>query len=168
MVFGVNLFLEFLLSAIHLSLRPYIDGYEYSFNSILLCVVAGIPDLPLPNLQRLHIKKLDINIGSAAITLQLLFTNITMVGFGGIKIEKIVLVTTYNEIELKINLEFYFRGFPRDPKTMSKFVVSGFVPMISAKGNYKASGKILLLPVTGTGEGEIQYCKYAEITHTLL
>lgn len=43
---------------------------------------------------------------------------------------------------------------------MKSFSLSGFVSKISLKGHYDASGKLLLLQVTGSGEGEVQYCEY--------
>lgn len=62
-----------------------------------------------------------------------------------------------------INLECLFSGFPKDPKSMSKFELSGFDSMLSTKGNYKAAGKVLLFPLSGDGYAELQFCKYNRI-----
>lgn len=56
--------------------------------------------------------------------------------------------------------KFTRRGFKRDPKTMDKFEVTGVTPFVSILGQYEAFGKLLLVPITGKGEGEVQYCKY--------
>lgn len=53
-----------------------------------------------------------------------------------------------------------FRGFPKDPKTMSKFELIGHNAMLAAKGNYKASGKVLLFPLSGDGYAELKFCKH--------
>lgn len=43
---------------------------------------------------------------------------------------------------------------------MTGFELSGFTPYMSVRGRYEGSGKFLLLQVDGTGDGEIQFCKY--------
>lgn len=43
---------------------------------------------------------------------------------------------------------------------MKSFSLTGFCSYISVKGHYDASGKLLLLQVTGEGEGEVQFCEY--------
>lgn len=43
---------------------------------------------------------------------------------------------------------------------MSKFVLEGFDPMLSTKGNYKATGKVLLFPLSGDGYAELKFCKF--------
>lgn len=58
-----------------------------------------------------------------------------------------------------INLQFLFSGFPKDPKSMSKFELYGFAPKLMTKGNYSASGKVLLFPLSGDGYEELQICK---------
>lgn len=43
---------------------------------------------------------------------------------------------------------------------MSTIVFTGLCPQVSILGQYEANGKVLLIPVTGKGEGEVKYCKY--------
>lgn len=52
-----------------------------------------------------------------------------------------------------------FSGFPKDPKAMSKFELFGFAPKLMTKGNYRASGKVLLFPLSGNGYSELHFCK---------
>lgn len=42
---------------------------------------------------------------------------------------------------------------------MTSFVLTGTAPLITIRGHYEASGKFLLLPITGGGVGEIGFCK---------
>lgn len=51
------------------------------------------------------------------------------------------------------------RGFPRDPKKMSKFELIGRVPFIQLKGKYNVKGQILLLPVAGDSDAIVVFRK---------
>lgn len=42
---------------------------------------------------------------------------------------------------------------------MTGFKLTGFAPKIHIKGHYEASGKLLLVPVTGSGIGQVKYCE---------
>lgn len=48
------------------------------------------------------------------------------------------------------HLLFFYSGFGRDPTT-SKFEIYGYVNQLSLVGQYKVDGKILILPVVGSG-----------------
>lgn len=43
---------------------------------------------------------------------------------------------------------------------MTKFELIGHCPLVGFKGKYNVAGKILLLPVTGNSDGEVNFCKY--------
>lgn len=51
---------------------------------------------------------------------------------------------------------YIFRGFEKDPKT-SKFEMLAKVPLDIIKGKYSINGKLLVLPLQGTGDLEIKH-----------
>lgn len=57
-------------------------------------------------------------------------------------------------------IEFWFnsRGFEKDPKS-SKFEIVAKVPLDIIKGKYTINGKLLVLPLQGTGDLEIKHSK---------
>lgn len=50
-------------------------------------------------------------------------------------------------------------GFDKDPRT-SKFEIHVNVPIDTIKGYYSMNGKILLIPIFGTGKGEVILSKF--------
>lgn len=96
----------------------------------------GRSDLGIPPLDPFRINSLVISQGATgALNLDLSFKNIDIVGFSNTKIDRAV-------------------GFTKDPHT-SKFEMYASVPKLSIRGKYKASGRILLLPITGDGDAVI-------------
>lgn len=62
-----------------------------------------------------------------------------------------ILVVKLNGITIVFILFLYFNsGFSRDPTT-SKYEIYGYVDQFSLVGQYKVDGKILILPVVGSG-----------------
>lgn len=100
-----------------------------------------------------------IDVGGEAVNLKLLLTNSTVNGLDTITLNKITLVFKNVTTAVAINLKNLFREFPRDPKLMPKFELMGFTPLVSITGTYKASGKVLLLPLHGDGYVELKLCK---------
>lgn len=119
---------------------------------------AGIPGL-IPQLHKTFVEKQVVNMGSNALNFKVIFSNVTVTGMATAKYNKITWVIVAQVMSIVINARYCFRGFKRDPKTMSNFIVTGTVPVVSIKGHYEGLGKLLLVPVTGKGEAEIQYCK---------
>lgn len=56
----------------------------------------------------------------------------------------------------------FFSGFGKDPTT-SKYEIFGFVNQFSLVGQYTMNGKILILPVVGTGMANLTLGKYVHI-----
>ncbi|KAJ6635880.1 Protein takeout [Pseudolycoriella hygida] len=107
----------------------------------LVAYKSGIPELDLPLSDKHFVDKQVLSIGSEVLKITITFTNVTVIGLAK---------TKYSSI----------KGFKKDPKEMSGFEITGFTPFMSVRGHYVGSGKLLLLPVTGSGLGEVLFGEY--------
>ncbi|GAB0088225.1 Protein takeout [Sergentomyia squamirostris] len=93
----------------------------------------GLPLLNLVRLDPVTIKSISIeNSGNKAVNIRLMFHNVTLHGLKDIAIKKIT-------------------GFPKDIEG-SKNEVEFIAPLIELVGRYSINGKVLILPIQGTGQ----------------
>ncbi|KAJ6633231.1 Protein takeout [Pseudolycoriella hygida] len=96
----------------------------------------GIPELDVPNINEYFVKKSTLSPGGGPVDIVLKMKNIVLTGLDNVYYDDII-------------------GFPKDPKEMTQFELIGRCPELGLKGKYNVTGKILLLPVSGDGDGEV-------------
>ncbi|KAL5273083.1 hypothetical protein ACFFRR_000072 [Megaselia abdita] len=98
---------------------------------------TGYPSLGFPVVEPFFLKHFEIGDGrnQGNINLKLKFKDVTVSGLSDVKIENTV-------------------GFTEDPTT-SKFEMFYTFSKINIKGKYVADGRILILPIQGDGDSEI-------------
>ncbi|XP_030374791.1 protein takeout [Scaptodrosophila lebanonensis] len=110
---------------------------------ILRTYPKGVPSIGLDAVDVIHFT--DVVVAEAdsstPVQLNLKFNTLTVRGFENTTILHAV-------------------GFDKDLE--QPFELSGWIPLLQLNGEYEASGRVLLLPVQGTGEAELQLkdCKF--------
>lgn len=103
-----------------------------SANAIFSKFAKGLPALGLPSIEPLKVEKLTIEQGgNSPITIKLYFKNLEYSGFSNAKMTK-------------------FEG-PGDKIDGGRFNFDIQAPLIQQLGAYKINGKVLVLPIQGTG-----------------
>lgn len=99
----------------------------------------GYPDLGLSNIEPLHLSSLNVssrsNSARSSIQLNFAFKDINIYGLSKSKVVDAV-------------------GFDENPKT-SKFEINALVPLMTFKAKYSTKGRVLLLPIVGDGDCEV-------------
>jgi hypothetical protein len=100
----------------------------------------GIGELGVHETHQIHLNKQEAQIGSEtfSINAKVVFTNINVTGFGD---------ATFQQVS----------GFKRDPKTITQLEIKGSMPYMAFNGHYEATGRLLLVPLTGSGDGQTDY-----------
>lgn len=107
-----------------------------AMNYILRNYPNGIRKLGLVSVDPLKIDKMDIVQGeNNPVNIELNFRNVDLVGLSQTLIKSLT-------------------GFPRD-FNRKRIEIRGFIPTINFIGNYKISGRVLVLPIQGDGRSNI-------------
>ncbi|XP_050348873.1 protein takeout-like [Nymphalis io] len=102
-------------------------------NILLPHIFNGIPDLEVPSIDPLHIDKI---IGDISI-LKYMFFNSTLIGFSNCKV-----------VNLRLDKEF------------TKLSYDLICPHFTMSGKYDVSGRLIVLPVEGNGDYNLDAGKY--------
>lgn len=99
-------------------------------------VAKGHPGLNLPAIDPLHVKAINIAQGaSSPVSIQLDLMNQDIIGMQNIKVQTV-------------------RGFEKIPDGQV-FSVNATLKQIKLIGDYKINGRVLVLPITGTGKSNL-------------
>ncbi|XP_037028821.1 protein takeout-like [Bradysia coprophila] len=99
---------------------------------------SGIPSIHLIPTDPLFIPEINIIQGSESpVNIKLNFKNANFIGFSTVDVTRVI-------------------GFERDPKT-SKYEIYCRIPKLAIIGNYKVSGKVIILPVVGEGPANLTF-----------
>lgn len=100
----------------------------------------GVKSLNIPNLNPLKIPYVQLEPGSeSSVAIKLTFRDVELYGITNPQITKTV-------------------GFERDP-SKSKFEVHVQIPRIEMISNYNISGRVLIIPIVGTGRSNLTFGK---------
>lgn len=120
--------------------------------TILQHHIIGVPEIGLGSLDPLNFTDVDISTGGqGAVSVNLTMATGQIKGWKHMQVKKVV-------------------GFNKDPKE-NKIELNVFVPKDIIVGQYLLSGKILLLPIVGTGDLTFIYGEfliYAEFMKFLI
>lgn len=103
---------------------------KLALKSALPELVKGIPSLGVLPIDPLNIMNMEIKQGSGPVSIDLTFINVNMTGIGSLSLTSVN--TDWDAYKVEINA------------VLSEPIV--------IKGNYKINGKVLILPITGTGK----------------
>jgi len=103
---------------------------------------TGISELDIQPTFKVHLNKQEAQIGSDTFSIhaKVTFSNINVTGLGA---------ASFQEVS----------GFKRDPKTITQLEIKGSMPYMAFNGHYEASGRLLIVPITGSGDGQTDYFK---------
>ncbi|KAL5273082.1 hypothetical protein ACFFRR_000071 [Megaselia abdita] len=112
---------------------------KHTIEDILHRYPNGYDKLGLTSLEPLHLNNLNVssksNSGRSSIQLNFAFKDINIYGLSESKIVSAV-------------------GFEENPKT-SKFEINALVPLMKFTSKYSTKGRVLLLPIIGDGDCEV-------------
>lgn len=110
-------------------------------NEVVARALNGYPELGLPVLDPLRIEKMNVDQGGdGPVNLKISLRNINLIGLSG---------TRFTKIE----------GF-RQNIDRSKIEIRFIHPVMRIEGPYKLNGKVLVLPVQGSGIANISLCEF--------
>jgi len=145
-----SLFCFILINIIGLSLAEILPGIEKckagdnsciaaKINEIVRLYPTGNPSMGLPNFSEIKMNDLVVSKADprSAIQLSLVLDPAVFKGIENATITRTV-------------------GFEKDP-SKSKFEVYSTIPEITVAGKYRATGKVLLLPINGHGDMKLQF-----------
>ncbi|VEN48205.1 unnamed protein product [Callosobruchus maculatus] len=119
--------------------------FKSSADELRPLLVKGIPELSIPSCEPLLIPEVVIDQGTGAVSLKSVYKDIKVYGPTQFVIKQVVVDFDKDRMKIKI-----------------------FLPHLRVECKYVIDGRILMMPISGNGLSNANYCKYLSLINLFI